>query len=241
VPQHISRKELKSDQVQEALTHGAEAVLSHQTMMIYVVAAAVVVGLGVFGWRTYSQRQSVKASAAFADAMQRFAAPVLTTGQKPSPDQISYSQESAKFQDALKTFQDVANQFPRTRSGQLSHFYAALCLERMNQDAQAIPWLTGMESGSNADFAAMARFELAQIYDREGKAGEAVSLYTELLNSNSVFVPKPEVLLALAEHYRQSNPAQAAKYFNQVKLEYPNTGAADQADQGLALLPAGKS
>jgi hypothetical protein len=241
VPQHISRKELKSNQVQEALTHGAEAVLSHQTIMIYVVVAAVVVGLGIFGWRSYSQHQSVKATAAFGEAMQTFEAPVLTAGQKPSPDQITYSQASSKFQDALRKFEDVAKNYPRTHSGQLAHFYAALCLERMNQDAQAIAWLTGMESGSNADFAAMARFELAQIYDREGKSDQAVALYNQLLNSSSVFVPKPVVLLSLAEHYRQSNPAQAAKYYNQVKSEFPDTGAADEADHGLALLPAGKS
>lgn len=241
MPQHISRRELKSDQVQEALAHSAEAVLSHQKLMIYVVAAAVIVGLGIFGWRAYSERQSVKAAAAFGDAMQTFEAPVLTAGQKPSPDQISYSQESNKYQDALKKFQSVANDYSRTRSGQLAHFYAALCLERLHQDAQAIPWLTGMESGSNSDFAAMARFELAQIYDRQGKSDQAVALYTQLLNSSSVFVPKPIVLLSLAEHFSQSNPAQAAKFYNQVKAEFPNTGAADQADQGLALLPSGKS
>lgn len=241
MPQHISRRELKADHVQEALAHSAEAVLSHQTILIYVVAAAVVVGLGVFGWRTYSQRQSVKAAAAFGDAMQMFQAPVLKSGQQPTPGEISYSQESNKYNDALKKFQDVAGNYPRTRSGQLAHYYAALCLEHLNQDAQAIPSLTGLESASNPDFAAMARFELAQIYDRQGKSDQAVALYTQLLNANSIFVPKPEVLLALAEHFRQSNPAQAAKYYNQVKAEFPDTGAADQADQGLALLPSGKS
>jgi hypothetical protein len=241
VPQHISRRELKSDQVQEALAHSAEAVLSHQTILIYVVAAAVVVGLGIFGWRSYSERQSVKAAADFSEAMRTFEAPVLTTGQNPTPGEINYSQSSNKFQDALKKFQDVAKHYPRTRSGQLAHYYAALCLERLNQDAQAVPWLTGMETGSDPDFAAMARFELAQIYDRQGKSAEALALYNQLLNSSSVFVPKPVVLLALAEHYRQSSPAQAAKFYNQVKSEFPDTAAADQADQGLALLPAGKS
>ena len=241
MPQHISRRELKSDQVQEALAHSAEAVLSHQTVMIYVVTAAVIIGLGVFGWRSYSQHQSVKAAAAFNDAIQVFGAPILTAGQKPSPDQISYSQASNKYQDALKKFEEVANRYPRTHSGQLAHYYAALCLERLNQDAQAIAWLTGMEKSSNADFAAMARFELAQIYDREGKPAEAVALFNQLLNSSSIFIPKPVVLLALAEHYRKTDPMQAAKYYNEVKSEFPNTSAADEADQGLALLPSGKS
>jgi tetratricopeptide (TPR) repeat protein len=241
VPQHISRRELKTNEVQDALAHSAEAVLSHQTILIYVAAAAVVVGLGVFGWRSYSERQSVKAAAEFNEAMRAFEAPVLTTGQNPTPGEITYSQAANKFQDALKKFQDVASRYSRTRSGQLSHYYAAICLERLNQDAQAMPWLTGMEKGTDPDFAAMARFELAQIYDRQGKSAEALALYNQLLNASSVFVPKPVVLLALAEHYRQSNPAQAAKFYNQVKSEFPDTGAAEQADQGLALLPAGKS
>lgn len=241
MPQHISRKELKSDQVQQALAHSAEAVLSHQTILIYVVVAVVVIGLGVFGWRSYSERQSVKAAAEFGDAMRTFEAPVLTAGQNPTPGEVTYSQAANKFQDALKKFEDAANHYSRTRSGQLAHYYAALCLERLNQDSQAIPWLTGMEKGSDPDFAAMARFELAQIYDRQGKSAEAVALYNQLLNASSVFVPKSVVLLTLAEHYRQSNPAQAAKFYNQIKSEFPDTAAADQADQALALLPSGKS
>jgi len=56
-----------------------------------------------------------------------------------------------------------------------------------------------------------------------------------------VLVAKPVVMLALAEHYRDKNPTEAAKLFNQIKSEYPNeTGIVQQADQELALLP-GKS
>lgn len=87
----------------------------------------------------------------------------------------------------------------------------------------------------------MARFELAQIYDQTGKSTQAVQLYNGLLENSSVLVPKPIVLLALAAHYRQSNPAQAVKFYNQVKSEYPDTSAADEADQQLALLPGGQS
>jgi tetratricopeptide (TPR) repeat protein len=241
VPQHISRKELKTDQVQEALAHGAEAVISHQTVIIYVVIAAIIVGLGIFGWRSYTQRISAKADADFSDAMQVFEAPVLKPGESPQPNVISYSQDSTKYQDALKKFQAVASQYPRTRFGQLADYYAALCEERLNQDAQAISLLSGLEKSSDADFAAMARFELAQIYDRQGKSAQALALYSQLLNTASVLVPKPVVMLALAQHYRQSDPAQAAKILNQIKTEYPDSGAADQADQQLALLAPAKS
>jgi TolA-binding protein len=48
------------------------------------------------------------------------------------------------------------------------------------------------------------------------------------------------VMLALAEHYSQKNPAEAAKVYGQIKTEFPGTPMAQQADQELALLP-GKS
>ncbi|HEV2617346.1 MAG TPA: tetratricopeptide repeat protein [Candidatus Acidoferrales bacterium] len=238
---HISRQELKTDQVQEALSHSAEAVLSHKTALIYVVVVALIVAAGVFGWQFYSQRQSVKAAAAFNNAIQIFQAPTLAAGQAPQPNEISYSDSSKRYQDALKKFEDVANQYPRTRSGQLADYYSALCLERLNQNAQAITRLSKIKDSSNRDFAAMARFELAQIYDHSGNGNQAVQLYNELLKEPSVLAPKPMVMLALAEHYRQSDPTQAARILNQIKSEYPDTGAADQADQELALLPAGKS
>jgi hypothetical protein len=83
----------------------------------------------------------------------------------------------------------------------------------------------------------MACFELAQLDDRTGQGEEAVKLYKQLIAVPAVLVPKPVVMLALAEHYRQKNPTEAAKLYAQIKSEYPNTPVADQADQQLALLP----
>jgi predicted negative regulator of RcsB-dependent stress response len=238
---HISRQELKTDQVQEALSHGAEAVLTHKTTLIYAVVVAAIVAGAIFGWRFYSQRQSVKAEAEFGDAMQVYQAPVVAPGQPPLPNEITYSDSAKKFEDALKKFDSLAQRYPRTRSGQLAKYYSALCETHLGQNAQAISTFSEVEHGPDRDFAALARFELAVIYDQTGKPDQAVQLYNQLVANPSVLVPKPVVLLALAEHYSQSNPSQAIKLYNQIKTEYPDSSAADEADQQLALLPAGKS
>ena len=95
-------------------------------------------------------------------------------------------------------------------------------------------------SGSNDEFASMAKLELASLEDSIGQHDDAARLYQELLAKPTVLVPKPVVLLDLAEHYSQTNPSQAAKYYSQIKSEFPGTPIATQADQELALLP-GKS
>lgn len=238
---HISRQELKTDSVQEALSHGAEAVLSHKKGLIGAVVVAAIIAAGIFGWRFYSQRQSVKAEAEYYDALMTYEAPVVAPGQPPQPNEVTYSDANKKFQDALAKFAIVIKGYPSTRSGQLAKYYSALCEEHLGKSTQAIADLSEIENGSNRDFAAMARFELAQIYDQTGKSDLAVQRYNELLSNPSVLVPKPIVLLALAGHYRQSNPAQAAKLYNQIKAEYPDSGAAEEASQQLALLPTGKS
>ena len=67
--QHILRKDLKKDEIRESLVHGVESVASHQQMLWVVVTAALVVALGVFGWSSYTRRQTARASASLDDAI----------------------------------------------------------------------------------------------------------------------------------------------------------------------------
>lgn len=235
--QHISRKELKKDEVRETFAHGAEAVLSHQKLTIYLLAAAIVVALGVFGWRTYSERQTVKASASLNEAMKVFLARVRAPGEQADPGEVTYVDEKNKFADAAQKFGTVAMKYPRTRPGQIASFYAALSLEKIGKDEDARKWLQGLAESNSDDLAAKARFELAQLDDRAGKSDEAERLYQQLIAKPAVLVPKPMVMMALAEHYATKNPAEAAKLFTQIKTDYPDTPMAEQADQELALLP----
>jgi predicted negative regulator of RcsB-dependent stress response len=238
--QHISRKELKKDELRDTLAHGADAVLSHQQLAIYILLAGVVIALGFVGWKTYTERQTVKAASAYDSAMKAYLAPVRNAGPPAAPGEITYADDKAKYTDVAQKFGDVASKYPHTRPGQLAAYYAALSDEKLGKTDDAKSWLHGLTSSANEDFAAMARFELAQISDRSGQGDEAVKLYQQLIAKPSVLVPKPVVMLTLAEHYGASNPAEASKLYSQIKSEYPDTPIAQQADQEMNLLP-GKS
>lgn len=237
--QHISRRELKTDEVRDTLAHGAQALLSHQKFTIILVVVAVVVAAGVYGWRTYTQKQSANAAAAFTSAMTIFQAPV---GAPRTPGQLTYTNQKKKFTDAQQAFSEIATKYSRTRSGRLAAYYAALSEEKLNNNSAAQKWLQGLTSSKDLEVAAMAKFELAGIDARTGKNDEAIDLYRQLMAKPTVLVPKAEVMLALANCYRKKDPSQAAKIYGQIKSEYPDTPMADQADQALALLlPSSKS
>lgn len=232
--QHILRRDLKKDEIREKIVSGVESVASHQEALWIVIAAALVVGLAIFGWNSYARRQTAKASAALDDAMKIFQAPIRTPGEPLDPTEISYLDEKNKFADADKKFLAVAAQFGRTKPGQMARYYAALSEVQLKQYGEAEKNLGQVISGNDANLAGLAKFQLAEVYQRENKGSQAVELYKQLSDKPSVLVPKPMAMLALADYYRKTDPAQATKLYNQVKQEFPD--AADEADQGLELL-----
>ena len=234
---HISRRDLKKDEVRDTFERGAEAVLSHQQLSLYLLIAAIIVAVGIFGWRTYTQRQTVKAAAAYDDAMKIFQAPI---GGPPVEGQPNYTDATKKFTDAEQKFADVAAKYPHTRPGELARYYVGLSYEKLDKNDLAKASLQGLTGSSDAEIAALAKFELAGLDDRTGQGPEAVKLYQSLIDKPSVLVPKAVVMLTLAQHYAPTNSGEAAKLLNQIKSDYPDSPIAEQADQALALLP-GKS
>ena len=234
--QHILRKDLKKDEIREKFVSGVESVASHQQALWLVIAAALVVALAVFGWNSYAGRQTAKASAALDDAMKIFQARIRVAGEPVDPTELTYLDEKNKFTDADKKFLVVATQYGRTKPGQMARYYAALSEVQLKQYADAEKNLGQVVTGGDENLASLAKFQLAEVFERENKGSQAVDLLKQLSDKPSVFVPKPMAMLALADYYRKTDPAQASKLYNQVKQEFPD--AAEAADQGLELLNA---
>ncbi len=108
---------------------------------------AVVVALGVFGWRTYAERQTVKAAAGYCDAMRIFQARIRTPLEPQVPGEITYVDEKNKFTDAAQKFEDVAKKYPRTHPGQLAKYYEALSQERLGKNEEAKKLLQDVADG----------------------------------------------------------------------------------------------
>ena len=236
--QHISRKELKKDQIREGLVHGAEAVATHQAQIWLYGGIAVIVVLAVLGWRYYTQSQTTKASTALNDAMKIYQARIRTASEPAAPDEITYFDEKNRNTDAAKKFAEIADRYSHTRPGQTARYYEALSMVQLQRYDDAEKDLKIVESGGDEGLVALARFQEAQIDEKTGQGAQAVQIYQQLVDKPTLYVPKPVALLALADHYATSDPGQAAKFYRQVKSEFPDTQAATTADQRLQLLPS---
>ena len=234
--EHISRKELKQDKIHDAIEHGAEAVFSHTTVLAAAVLAVVVVAVGYFSWRFYNDRQTVQATAALDLATKSYSARIGAAPDPNDPGEPFYPTELARGEDAVQKFSAVAEKYPNTNPGRLAAYYAALCYEDLERHNQALEQLKKISSGKDKELVAMAQYQIGVIYERTGKPADAVKVFRDLADHSSVFVPRPLVLLELAETLRQSDPKQAADVYTQLKKEFPNTAVSEEADRGLETL-----
>lgn len=236
MPEHISRKELKKDKIHDAIEHGAEAVFSHTTVLAAAILAVIVVAVGYAGWRFYTDRKTVQATAELDVAMKAHSARIGATPDPSDPSETIYSTEAARAQDAAQKFTVVAQKYPSTNPGRLASYYAALCYEDLERHNQALEELKKISSGKDKELVAMAQYQIGVIYARTGKSADAAKVFRDLADHASVFVPRPLVLLELAETLRQSNPKEAAGVYEQLKKEFPNTAVSEEADRGLETL-----
>ncbi|HYL61943.1 MAG TPA: tetratricopeptide repeat protein [Candidatus Methylomirabilis sp.] len=236
MPEHISRKELKQDKIHDAIEHGAEAVFSHTTVIGGAVLLVVVLAAIYAGWRFYMDRQTVQATAAMDAVMKVFSARIAAAADPSDPGEPFYATEAARAEAAAQQFSDVARKYARTDPGRHAAYYAALCNEDLERHNQALEKLKKISSGSDKELAAMAQYQIGLIYERTGKPADAIKIFRDLADHSSIFVPRPLALLELAGALRQTNPTEAASVYEQLKKEFPNTAAADQADRGLETL-----
>jgi len=238
VTEHISRKELKQDKIRDSFTHGAEAVYSHGKLAGFLVAIALAAVLGYAGWKFYTDRQTLQASAAFDEANKTYSARIGLANASASadPNDLSFATEEARSTAALAKFTAVADKYPHTNPGRLARYYQALELEDLERHNQALEELKKISSGSDKELAAMAQYHMANIYARTGKTDDAVKTYRAVAELRSVFVPRPMVLVELADFLRQSNPAEASNLYQQIKKEFPDSPVVERADRGLGMI-----
>lgn len=233
---HLTRKELKQDKIHDALEQGAEAVFSHSQVATIAIGLVIVILLGYGGWKFYNDRQTLRASAALDEAMKIYNAPVRTANQPLDAGELSYADNVTRAQDASVKFAAIAGKYPSTNPGRLARYYEGLTLLDLEKQNQAIEELKKVVGGSDKELSAMAEYQMATIYARTGKSDDAIKMYRTVADANSVLVPRPLVLLELADFLRQSNPAEAATLYQQVKKDYPSSAVSERADRGLDML-----
>jgi len=232
----LTRHQLKEDELSARLNAWLDFFLQRKKQISIVVAAAIGIIAVVVGIYFYVRRTQNNVAAAFAKALNTYHAPVMVSPPN-APNLESYKTNDAKNQKALEEFNAVAHSYSRYAAGRMARYYAAVCLRELGKFPEAEKEFQALASSGDTRIAALAKVGLASVYESSGRTSEAEKVYKDLEQHPTVTVPKSAALVARADLYRRTNPAEASSLYQQIQKDYAGTPAGEHASQMLAQLP----
>jgi len=239
--QRQHRHELKQDEFKDTLVQIEEYFEQHYKEILNVsIIVVAVVGLAG-GLKYYTNRQNAAANADLGEALATFRAYVgqPTPGQS-EPGGATFATAQEKYKKSLQQFDAILDKYkmlPRPKAVEIARYQAGVCQSLLDDHKGAMQTLTEVAQDHDLEIASMAKFALAGELAKSGKTPEAAKIYQELADHPTLAVPKASALLALADAYRESQPAQARKIYEQVEKEFASNATVAQAvKQDIASL-----
>ena len=202
--------------------------VEHALLRLQDYRRPLLVGLGVFliaivvvGGVLWFDRQSVqKAQELEREAMLH----LLAAANNPQKAEASLKQ-------AIATYRQVADQYPRTPTAPLALFQAGNALVQANDLGGAIEAYQRFIAlyGSNPGFAGLVQQRLAYAYLLKGDREQAVKALTSILEMPTA-LNRDQALFELARiEESQSRPEGALAHYQELIKTYPNSPFASEA------------
>jgi len=238
----LTRHELKQDEFRETLDTLDDYLKTHLKEILTTVILVVVAVGAVVGLRYYLSEQEASANIELAAALKTFQAYVGNAAPETlGAGAETYATSAEKYQKARDQFNAIVlkyRMFPRPKAVGIARYHVGVCDSLLGNSSAAINTLQEASRDSDREIATLAQFALAGEFLKTGKQPEAVKVYQNLADHPSLAVPKASALLAMADAFKDSDPARARKIYDQVQKEYgSDPSLAETLRQQIAELP----
>jgi len=236
-----TRHQLKEDRFRKATFEAAEDTVhwsqEHQSKLIAIAIAVVVIAAIAIGGWYYMSTQDEKASLDLAAAVRTLQTSLRPAGTPAQPGVTSFESAVERATTARKQFQAIVDKYPQTRTGKVARYFVGLTSAQIGDNAAAEKNLQESAGSRDAELASLAKFALASVYRSENKDTQAVDLYKQLIDKPTTVVGKVTTQLELALFYEsRQKPDEAKKIYDQIQKENPSTEAASLAQRRAAEL-----
>ena len=231
-----TRHQLKQDRFSKVTFEAAEKTVhwsqEHQSKLIAVVVAVIVIGAIAGGGWYYVSIQDQKASLDFATAVRTLQTPLRPAGTPAQPDFPSFESSTERATVARKQFQAIVDKYPSTRTGKMASYFVGVTAAQSGDTTTAERNLQGAAQSSDAELASIGKFALASVYRSENKDAQAIDLYNQVINKPTTLVSKSTAQLELASFYESRRKTDdAKKLYEQIQKDNPSSEAASIAQR----------
>lgn len=231
----LSRKDLKHDELVDALQGAATYVEDHKSQMrrILLIGAGVLAAAGL-AWGALSLRGRTLEKR-FSEAVAVLDAPLATPGTPSAPGVKTYKDAAERQKAALGALKAIATDAPSSTEGRAARL-VLVGLEGTAPSADALDALRKLaDGGSLASGVAAASY--LDALAASGKAKDAIAAARAWLDASDGPLPKDVAALTLAKLYEKAGQkAEAKTYYQRVVSEFPDSASKFEAQQKLTSL-----
>jgi predicted negative regulator of RcsB-dependent stress response len=210
-----TRKDLKTDKFAVEAGHMFEFLTEHPDDVkryAAIAIAVVILGAGIYFYRNH---QTTAREEALAQAMKVDDAVV---SNNPVPPNITFKTQEEKDQAWNKAFSDLASKYRGSREGAIGAIYLASKAADKGNLPEAEKLYKEVVDSAPSDFGSMASLSLAQVYAAEGKPADAEKLLRDLVKNPTTLVSKEEASIELAAVLSKTNPTEARKVLEPLRI-----------------------
>lgn len=203
----------------------------------FVIAVGVVAGLVLLyvAGSYFFEYRKAKAEAAFAEAIEKFIAPVQdpSTPSTTPPTGKFYSDEQTKWRESAEAFERLASDYSGYY-GAIGRYYAGASYLHIDRD-KGLGLLQQVADKNDHPTSDLARLALAESHAANGENEQAIQLYQELLISAPSL--KPAVQVGLGHVYEKTGDIEKAveAYLEAAKPDR-SSGAGAEAEKRLSAI-----
>jgi hypothetical protein len=240
------RKDLKRQIKEDELVTGFERLAgwfqaNRSAAQGGILAALVVVAAG-WGYASWQERRTRDAEAAFASALEIFAAPLrseLPEGAKPVAGAPLFDTTAEKYKKAAAAFDGVERGYAGHPVALRARYFSALARAEAGEAAEALKLLAGIaEQKTGGVEPALARLAHAELLRSSGQADKAAEAFRKLAGDASWPLPKDHALMELARTLEEAKkPEEARAAYKRLADDFPTSVYAAEARrraEGLA-------
>lgn len=231
--QHLTRKEMKRDEVAELVERSVDYVGGHRrSLFIGLGVAGGVIVLALAGVWWMSTRAD-RANELLARGLKLASAPVGVTSPKPDdPKEPSFADEAARRAATKALFEDLSRR-PFADAADVADVYLGRIAMDEGDAARARElWQDFADSHSDHVLAGGVRRNLIALDRQQGKAAEVATQLEAMLAATGEHRPLPGdvVLVELARTYEQlGRGMDAISTYRRLAEEYPQSPYAGEA------------
>jgi hypothetical protein len=233
VSTHLSRKELKQDNVALKVEETRHFFVEHRDSIIKAgIAVVIIVVIGFGSWFFISSRRQARQQA-LASAVELQNAPV---GAAPPNGGPSFPTEAAKTAAVTKALNSVMAE--GSEEGYAAEYYLAGLNAANGKTDEALKQYDHVATNAGDDYASLAKLAKAQLLFSLNKSSDAQAVLRDLMAHPTAMVSKEQAAMTLAQGIAATQPEEARKLLLPIASAHSDVSQA--AVTAMAELPAAK-